>query len=104
VAATARILVAENETIIRLDLCDLLAREGFEVCAQARDGVEAVALARSSAPDLAILDVKMPRLNGIEAAREILAGRPIPILILTSYGGDELLARAVDVGVAGYLT
>src|SRR5436190_859785 len=81
-----------------------LEREGFTVCAQARDGVEAVELARETAPDLAVLDVRMPRLNGIDAAREIIAERPIPVVIVTAYGQDELLARAVDAGVYGYLT
>jgi response regulator NasT len=98
-----RILVAEDETIIRLDLRELLERAGFEVCAEARDGEEAVALARSQTPDLAIMDVKMPRLDGIEAARRILDERPIPIVMLTAYGQDELVARAVEVGVFGYL-
>jgi methylglyoxal synthase len=97
-------LVAEDETIIRLDLCSLLEQAGFEVCAQAKDGVEAVTLARSTAPDLAILDVRMPRLNGIDAAREIIAQRSIPIVILTAYGNDELVTRAVDAGVFSYLT
>src|SRR5207247_2237569 len=98
-----RILVAEDETIIRLDLRDLLQRSGFEVCAEARDGEEAVALARSEQPDLAIMDVKMPRLDGIEAARRILDERPIPIVMLTAYGQDELVSRAVEAGVFGYL-
>jgi two-component system, response regulator PdtaR len=98
-----RILVAEDETIIRLDLRDLLERAGFEVCAEARDGVEAVELARSARPDLAVLDVKMPRLDGIEAARRILDERPIPIVMLTAYGQDELVSRAVEAGVFGYL-
>ena len=80
-----RILVAEDETIIRLDLCELLRRAGFDVVAEARDGEEAVALARSEQPDLAVLDVKMPRLDGIEAARRILAERWIPIVILTAF-------------------
>jgi two-component system, response regulator PdtaR len=84
-----RILVAEDETIIRLDLRDLLERAGFEVCAEARDGEEAVALARSELPDVAVLDVKMPKLDGIEAARRILDERPIPIVMLTAYGQDE---------------
>ena len=79
-----RILVAEDETIIRLDLKDLLERAGFEICAEARDGEEAVALARSELPDLAIMDVKMPRIDGIEAARRILDERPIPIVMLTA--------------------
>src|SRR6187399_2044449 len=98
-----RILVAEDETIIRLDLKDLLERSGFEVCAEARDGEEAVALARSEQPDVAIMDVKMPKLDGIEAARRILDERPIPIVMLTAYGQDELVARAVEAGVFGYL-
>src|ERR1700704_4158579 len=98
-----RILVAEDETIIRLDLRDLLERAGFEVCAEARDGEEAVALARSEQPDLAIMDVKMPRLDGIEAARRILEENPIPIVMLTAYGQEELVSRAVEAGVFGYL-
>jgi len=64
-----RILIAEDETIIRLDLRELLERAGFDVCAEARDGAEAVELARAEQPDLAVLDVKMPQLDGIEAAR-----------------------------------
>ena len=98
-----RILIAEDETIIRLDLRELLERSGFEVCAEARDGEEAVQLAHSTEPDLALLDVKMPRLDGIEAARRILEERPIPIVMVTAYGEEELVARAVEVGVFGYL-
>jgi len=98
-----RVLVAEDETIIRLDLRDLLERSGFEVCAEARDGEEAVELARSEQPDIAIMDVKMPKLDGIEAARRILDERPIPIVMLTAYGQDELVSRAVEAGVFGYL-
>jgi AmiR/NasT family two-component response regulator len=102
-SAPLRILVAEDETIIRLDLKETLERAGHEVCAEARDGEEAVELARTEKPDLAVLDVKMPRLDGIEAARRILAERPIPIVMLTAYGQDELVARAVEAGVFGYL-
>ena len=98
-----RILIAEDETIIRLDLRDVLERAGHDVCAEARDGEEAVALAHDEQPELAILDVKMPRLDGIEAARRILAERPIPIVMLTAYGQEELVARAVEAGVFGYL-
>jgi len=98
-----RILIAEDETIIRLDLRDLLVRAGFEVCAEARDGEEAVALARSEQPDLAIMDVKMPKLDGIDAARRILEERPIPIVMLTAYGQAEIVSRAVEAGVYGYL-
>ena len=98
-----RILSAEDETIIRLDLRELLERAGFEVVAEARDGEEAVELARSAEPDLALLDVKMPRLDGIEAARRILDERAIPIVIVTAYGEEELVSRAVEAGVFGYL-
>jgi two-component system, response regulator PdtaR len=98
-----RILVAEDETIIRLDLRKLLEESGHEVCAEARDGIEAVDLVREHEPDLAILDVKMPRLDGIEAAKRILEERPIPIVMLTAYGQEELVARAVEAGVFGYL-
>ncbi len=99
----ARVLIAEDETIIRLDLRELLERSGFEVCAEARDGEEAVELARSEQPDVAIMDVKMPKLDGIEAARRILDERPIPIVMLTAYGQQELVSRAVEAGVFGYL-
>jgi AmiR/NasT family two-component response regulator len=98
-----RILVAEDETIIRLDLVELLKNAGHEVCAEAHDGAEAVDLAREHAPDLVILDVKMPKLDGIEAARRIMDERPIPIVMLTAYGQDELVSRAVEAGVFGYL-
>jgi response regulator NasT len=98
-----RILIAEDETLIRLDLRDLLERAGFEVCAEARDGEEAVALARGEQPDLAVLDVKMPKLDGIDAARRILEEQSIPIVMVTAYGEQELVSRAVEAGVFGYL-
>jgi AmiR/NasT family two-component response regulator len=98
-----RILVAEDESLIRLDLRDIIERAGFEICAEAKDGEEAVDLARRERPDLAILDVKMPRLDGIEAARRILDERPIPIVMLTAYSQEELVSRAVEAGVFGYL-
>ncbi len=98
-----RILIAEDETIIRMDLRELLEGAGYEVCGEARDGAEAVSLARELKPDLAIMDVKMPELDGIEAARQILDERPIPIVMLTAYGQDELVLRAAEAGVFGYL-
>src|SRR3954470_14250082 len=98
-----RILVAEDETIIRLDLRDLLERSGHEVVAEARDGEEAIALAREHKPELAVMDVKMPRLDGIEAARRILDERPIPIVMLTAYGQEELVSRGGEAGVFGYV-
>jgi two-component system, response regulator PdtaR len=98
-----RILVAEDETIIRLDLCGLLERAGYEVVAEARDGIEAVDLAREHEPDLAVMDVKMPRLDGIDAARKMLEERPIPIVMLTAFDQRELVDRAAEAGVYGYL-
>ena len=98
-----KILIAEDETLIRLDLRTTLEEAGFEVCAEAKNGREAVELAARERPDLAILDVKMPELDGIEAARRILAERAIPIVMLTAYGQDELVSRAVEAGVFGYL-
>src|SRR5579864_3711964 len=98
-----RILIAEDETIIRLDLKQLLERAGYDVVAEAKDGEEAVALARAEEPELAILDVKMPKLDGIEAARKILEERPIPIVMLTAFGQRELVDRAAEAGVFGYL-
>jgi two-component system, response regulator PdtaR len=98
-----RILVAEDETIIRLDLVELLRRAGMDVVAEAHDGEEAISLARELEPDLAIMDVKMPKLDGIEAARRIINERPIPIVMLTAYGQEELVARAAEAGVFGYL-
>lgn len=102
--APMRVLVGEDETIIRLDLKAMLERAGLDVCAEARDGAEALELARSEQPDLAILDVKMPRLDGIEAARRILDERPIPIVIVSAFTGQALVERAAEAGVFGYLS
>jgi two-component system, response regulator PdtaR len=99
-----RVLVGEDETLIRLDLRGMLVAAGMEVCAEARDGVEAVELASSTEPDLALLDVKMPRLDGIEAARRIMEERPIPIVVVSAYSEQVLVDRAADAGVFGYLT
>jgi len=98
-----KILIAEDETIIRLDLKELLEQAGHDVVAEARDGEEAVELARLHEPELAVLDVKMPKLDGIDAARRILEERPIPIVMVTAYGEGELVSRAVEAGVFGYL-
>ena len=103
VPRVTRVLIAEDETIIRLDLRGLLESAGFEVCAEARDGEEAVRLASETLPDVALLDVKMPNVDGIEAARRILDERPIPIVMVTAYGERELVSRAVEAGVFGYL-
>jgi response regulator NasT len=98
-----RILVAEDETIIRLDLRGLLERAGYEVVAEARDGEEAVKLAREVEPDLAVLDVKMPRLDGIAAAQRIAEQRIAPVVILTAFSQRDLVDRARDAGAMAYL-
>ena len=98
-----RVLIAEDETLIRLDLKGMLEKAGLEVCAEARDGVEAVELADSESPDLAVLDVKMPRLDGIETARRILDERPMPIVIVSAFTERSLVRRAAEAGVYGYL-
>jgi len=97
-----RILIAEDETIIRLDLRGALEAAGYDV-REARDGVEAVAVAHEWQPDLAMLDVKMPELDGIEAARQMIAARPLPIVLVTAYADRGLVERAVGAGVFGYL-
>jgi len=81
----------------------MLERAGFEVVAEARDGREAVALAAQYRPDLAVMDVKMPELDGIDAARQMLEQRQIPIVMLTAFSEAALVGRAVDAGVFGYL-
>lgn len=98
---TARILVAEDEALIRLDLVEMLTEAGYEVIAQATNGVEAIALAKEFKPDLAILDVKMPELDGISAAQEII--EISPVLMLTAFSQKELVERARDAGVMAYV-
>ena len=97
------VLIAEDETIIRLDLRGQLEEAGYVVCGEARDGKEAVELARTTEPDIILLDVKMPELDGIEAARRILHERPVPILLLTAYTEKRLVQRAAEAGVFAYL-
>ncbi len=97
----ARILVAEDEALIRLDLVEMLTDAGYEVVGQATNGVEAVTLAKELKPDLAILDVKMPELDGISAAQEII--EISPVLMLTAFSQKELVERARDAGVMAYV-
>jgi response regulator NasT len=98
-----RVLIAEDETIIRLDLKGVLEKHGLIVCAEARDGEEAVALARRERPDAAVLDLRMPKLDGIEAARRIYAERPIPIVMLTAFSDRSHVDKAIEAGVFTYL-
>jgi two-component system, response regulator PdtaR len=98
-----RLVIAEDQALIRLDLERLLDEAGFDVCGSARDGQEAVELVLELRPDIVVLDVKMPRLDGVEAARRILAEGFVPIVMLTAYGYGELISRAVDAGVVGFV-
>ncbi len=98
-----RVLIAEDETIIRLDLRGVLEKHGMVVCGDARNGAEAVDLARELEPDVAVLDLRMPELDGIEAARRILAERPIPIVMLTAYSERTVVERAIEAGIFAYL-
>jgi two-component system, response regulator PdtaR len=86
-----------------MDLAEMLAEEGYDVVGQAGDGLEAIELAQSLAPDLVILDVKMPRLDGIAAAERIAAARIAPIVILTAFSQRELVERARDAGAMAYV-
>ena len=97
-----RILVAEDEALIRMDLAETLQDLGYEVVAQAADGEEAVALATEHRPDLCILDVKMPKLDGISAAEKI-NDLKIPVVLLTAFSQKELVQRASEVGAMAYL-
>ncbi len=96
-----RILVAEDETIIRLDLIEMLTESGYEVIAQAENGAIAIEMAQLHKPDLAILDVKMPIMDGITAAQEII--KIAPVLMLTAFSQRELVERARDAGVMAYV-
>ena len=97
----ARILVAEDETLIRMDLVEMLREAGYDVVAEATNGSEAVALAEQHKPDLAILDVKMPVLDGISAAEKIITISPV--LMLTAFSQRDLIERARDAGAMAYV-
>lgn len=98
-----RVLVAEDEALIRLDLREMLEEEGFEVVAEVADGESAVRLATELRPDLCILDVKMPNLDGISAAEQIVGARVAPVVILTAFSQRDLVERAREAGVMAYL-
>ena len=101
--APRRVLIAEDEALIRLDLSEMLAEEGFEVVGQAADGEQAVALATELRPDLVIMDVKMPKKDGIDAAADIVGEQIAPVVILTAFSQRELIERARDAGAMAYL-
>ncbi len=99
----ARVVIAEDEAIIRLDLQETLEEEGYEVVGSTGRGDEAVAMVRDLKPDLAILDIKMPGQDGISAAKEIAGGRWAAVLILTAFSQRDLVEQARDAGAIGYL-
>jgi response regulator NasT len=98
-----RIVVAEDEALIRLDLAEMLAELGYDVVGQASDGEQAVALVQEHRPDVVIMDVKMPVLDGISAAEQIGKERIAPVIMLTAFSQKELVERARDAGVMAYI-
>ena len=101
-----RILIADDEALIRQDIKEILTEAGYEVVAEAKDGYHALELAKMTIPDLMILDIKMPNINGLEAAEEIQVNlnKRIPTVILTAYNQPELVQKAGDIGAFAYLT
>jgi AmiR/NasT family two-component response regulator len=101
--ATRRVVIAEDEVLIRMDLAEMLSEEGYDVVGQAGDGAKAIELAEELRPDLVILDVKMPVLDGIAAAERIASQRIAPVVILTAFSQRDLVERARDAGAMAYL-
>lgn len=102
----ARILIADDEALIRHDIKEMLVEAGYDVVAEAKDGYHALELAKETYPDLLILDIKMPNINGLEAAEEIqlVLNKRIPTVILTAYNQPELIEKAGEVGAFAFLT
>ncbi len=98
-----RVLVAEDEALIRLDLVEMLGEEGYDVVGEAGDGATAVRLAGELRPDVVILDVKMPVLDGVAAAEQIVLARIAPVVLLTAFSQRDLVERAREAGVMAYL-
>jgi response regulator NasT len=98
-----RVLVAEDESLIRMDLVEMLREEGYDVVGEAADGAAAVEQAEQLKPDLVVMDVKMPVLDGISAAKKIVEMRIAPVLILTAFSQRDLVERARDAGAMAYL-
>ncbi|MCW2784100.1 MAG: response regulator receiver [Marmoricola sp.] len=98
-----RVVIAEDEALIRLDLAEMLAEEGYDVVAAVEDGEQAIAKTEELRPDLVILDVKMPRLDGIAAAERIASQRIAPVVMLTAFSQRDLVERARDAGAMAYL-
>jgi response regulator NasT len=103
VPSSRSVVIAEDEALIRMDLAEMLTEEGYDVVGQAGDGARAIELAESLRPDLVILDVKMPVLDGIAAAERIAGQRIAPVVILTAFSQRDLVERARDAGAMAYL-
>jgi two-component system, response regulator PdtaR len=101
--STSKVLIAEDEAIIRLDLKEMLEEEGFDVVGEASDGEAAVRLARERTPDLVIMDIKMPGIDGLSAAERIVSEDLAAVLILTAFSQRDLVHRAAEAGAIGYL-
>jgi response regulator NasT len=99
-----RVVVAEDEALIRLDLVEMLTEAGYEVVGQAGDGEAAILITEKEKPDLVVMDVKMPKLDGISAAERIANQRIAPVVILTAFSQRDLVERARDAGAMAYLT
>ncbi len=102
-SAPVRLVIAEDEALIRLDLKETLIDEGYDVVGEAGDGAEAIRLVRELAPDLAILDIKMPGTDGLVAAREIIGEQLAAVVILTAFSQRDLIEQARDVGALAYV-
>jgi AmiR/NasT family two-component response regulator len=100
---TTRVLIAEDEALIRLDLKEMLEEEGYTVVAEVGDGQQAVDQAQQLRPDLVILDIQMPVLDGLSAAEQIAGSRTAPVIVLTAFSQRELVERARDAGAMAYL-
>jgi two-component system, response regulator PdtaR len=98
-----RILIADDESIIRMNLREMLTQHGYEVIAEASNGATAIDLARKLQPDLVIMDIKMPGIDGVQAAAELISDRVAPVVLLTAYSERSLIGQAKEAGVSGYL-
>lgn len=98
-----RVVVAEDETIIRMDLIEQLQASGYQVVGEAGDGESAIQMARTLRPDVVVMDIRMPEMDGIEAARRLTNDRIAPVVLVTSYSDKHLIEKATEAGAIGYV-